>query len=77
MRHKALLFNRGRISAGWLLEKSVSLAEGLRNQILNLVQDYHAAAFAERPFVPGESPVPVSGRVFGAHGVENNTTIWV
>lgn len=47
----------------------MSQAEELRQQILNLVQDYHAAAFAERPFVPGESPVPVSGRVFGAHEI--------
>ena len=52
-----------------LLEKSVSQAEQLRQQILDLVQDYHQAAFAERPFVPGESAVPVSGRVFGAHEI--------
>ena len=47
----------------------MSQAEQLRQQILDLVQDYHQAAFAERPFVPGESAVPVSGRVFGAHEI--------
>lgn len=42
----------------------------LRQQIRALVQAYHAAAFAARAFVPGESPVPVSGRVFDAHELE-------
>ncbi len=41
-------------------------AEQLRKQILDLVAAYHAEAFAPAPFVPGESPVPVSGRVFDA-----------
>jgi CDP-4-dehydro-6-deoxyglucose reductase, E1 len=41
-------------------------AESLRAQIRELVREYHAAAFPERPFVPGESAVPVSGRVFDA-----------
>ena len=40
----------------------------LRERILDLVSEYHDAAFAERPFVPGETPVPVSGRVFDADG---------
>ena len=39
-------------------------ADQLREQILNLVEQYHAVAFPERPFVPGVSPVPVSGKVF-------------
>ena len=38
----------------------------LRQQILRLVGEYHDAAFAPTPFVPGETPVPVSGRVFDA-----------
>jgi CDP-6-deoxy-D-xylo-4-hexulose-3-dehydrase len=41
--------------------------ESIRNQILDLVADYYAAAFPERAFVPGESKVPVAGRVFDAH----------
>lgn len=41
-------------------------AQELREQILSLVLDYHEAAFAPQEFVPGVSPVPVSGRVFDA-----------
>jgi len=46
-------------------------AEAIRAQIRALVAEYHEAAFAPRPFVPGESPVPVSGRVFGASDVQH------
>jgi CDP-4-dehydro-6-deoxyglucose reductase, E1 len=41
-----------------------SQAESLRAHILELVSEYHQLAFAQRPFVAGESAVPVSGRVF-------------
>lgn len=41
-------------------------AEQLRQEILKLVAAYYEAAFAPEPFVPGETPVPVSGRVFDA-----------
>lgn len=40
--------------------------EALRAEIVAKVGEYHDLAFAPRPFVPGESPVPVSGRVFDA-----------
>ena len=43
----------------------------LRQQILELVAQYYAAAFPERPFVPGETPVPVSGRVFDASEIQS------
>jgi CDP-6-deoxy-D-xylo-4-hexulose-3-dehydrase len=46
-------------------------AEALRAQIRALVGEYHAAAFTPGPFVPGETPVPVSGRVFGANEVQH------
>jgi CDP-4-dehydro-6-deoxyglucose reductase, E1 len=36
----------------------------LRRQILELTGEYCAEAFAARPFVAGETPVPVSGKVF-------------
>ena len=39
-------------------------ADALRAQILGLVREYHQVAFPESEFVPGSSPVPVSGRVF-------------
>lgn len=41
-------------------------AEALRAQIRELVAEYHEVAFPDRPFVPGESPIAVSGKVFDA-----------
>jgi CDP-6-deoxy-D-xylo-4-hexulose-3-dehydrase len=43
---------------------SPNRADRLRSQILDLVREYHEAAFAPEEFVPGESPVPYAGRVF-------------
>src|SRR5471030_3113842 len=40
-------------------------AEELRQRILELTAQYHAAKFPAREFVPGESVVPVSGKVIG------------
>ena len=39
-------------------------AQQLRKQILDLAAEYCGEAFGARPFVPGETPVPVSGKVF-------------
>ena len=56
-------------------------AAGLRAQIGSLVAEYHALAFAPSTFVPGETPIPVSGRVFGAnelqHVVEAGLDFWL
>ena len=41
-------------------------ADDLRREILQMVQAYYKEAFPRRPFVPGETPVPVSGKVFDA-----------
>ena len=41
--------------------------EELRGQIQTLVAQYHDAAFVTTPFVAGETPVPVSGKVFDGH----------
>ena len=38
----------------------------LRSQISTLVQQYADIAYAPKPFVPGQSAVPVSGKVIGA-----------
>lgn len=43
--------------------------EALRARILSLVAEYAEVAHAPRPFVPGQSPVPVSGKVYGASDV--------
>ncbi|GLC26696.1 lipopolysaccharide biosynthesis protein RfbH [Roseisolibacter agri] len=48
-----------------------SRADALRAQILALVAEYHAEAFPARAFVPGETPVPVSGKVFGAREIQH------
>jgi CDP-6-deoxy-D-xylo-4-hexulose-3-dehydrase len=55
--------------------------EALRRQIAALVAEYHAVAFPPRQFVPGESAVPVSGRVFDAEDiqylVESSLDFWL
>lgn len=40
-------------------------AAELRSEILRLTAEYAAAAHTPRPFLPGKSPVPVSGKVYG------------
>ncbi|MES2523785.1 MAG: lipopolysaccharide biosynthesis protein RfbH [Gemmatimonadota bacterium] len=53
----------------------------LREQIRALVAEYHAAAFEPGAFVAGASPVPVSGKVFGAeelqHLVDAGLDFWL
>jgi CDP-6-deoxy-D-xylo-4-hexulose-3-dehydrase len=53
----------------------------LRDRILDLVSEYHELAFARQPFVPGETPVPVSGRVFDAEDmrslVDSSLDFWL
>jgi CDP-6-deoxy-D-xylo-4-hexulose-3-dehydrase len=44
--------------------------EILRDQIRNLVTEYHAAAFPRLDFTPGQSNVPVSGKVFDAEDIQ-------
>jgi CDP-4-dehydro-6-deoxyglucose reductase, E1 len=45
-------------------------ASQLRERIRASVREYFAEAFPDRPFVPGETLVPVSGRVFDAEELE-------
>lgn len=40
--------------------------EAIREEIAALVQQYADLVHSPKPFVPGESPVPVSGKVIGA-----------
>ena len=42
----------------------------LRARILALTGDYARRFHAPRPFVPGQSPVPVSGKVYGAQEMQ-------
>ena len=46
-----------------------SPAEQRREAIRALVPGYVSAAFAPEPFVPGQTRVPASGKVFGAEEV--------
>ena len=43
----------------------------LRKEIADLVQQYADLVYAPQPFVPGQSPVPVSGKVIGAAELKN------
>lgn len=56
-------------------------ADTLRRQIAELVVQYHDVAFASRPFMPGVSSVPVSGKVFDAaemtHLVDSALDFWL
>ncbi len=56
-------------------------ASDLRRRILELAAEYHRTAFAERPFVPGESPIPVAGRVLDAADlcslVDSSLDMWL
>lgn len=56
-------------------------AAALRAQILELTRAYHAAAWPERAFEPGVTPVPASGKVFDAselvHLVDASLDFWL
>ena len=56
-------------------------AEALREQILTLVERYHALAHGPKPFQPGMSAVPVSGRVYDASDmrslVDSSLDFWL
>ena len=41
-------------------------ADELRGRILEMVDEYYAAAFPVKEFVPGETGIPISGKVFDA-----------
>jgi len=46
-------------------------ANGIRRQISQLVKQYAALVYAPTMFVPGETAVPVSGKVLGSQELEN------
>lgn len=62
-------------------DPAVRDAAAIRAQIGALVEEYHTRAFAPHSFVPGETPIPVSGRVFGAselqHLVDSGLDFWL
>jgi CDP-6-deoxy-D-xylo-4-hexulose-3-dehydrase len=56
-------------------------AEGLRGRVLDAVRDFFAEAHGPRPFVPGVTQVPVSGKVYDAEDmaslVESGLDFWL
>ena len=61
--------------------QEVSKADALRAQIADLVVQFHDEAYGAKEFIPGVSPVPVSGRVFDAADiqtlVESSLDFWL
>ncbi len=53
----------------------------IKKQILELVCQYAEEAHAQKPFIPGNSPVPVSGKVYGSEElvslVESSLDFWL
>jgi CDP-6-deoxy-D-xylo-4-hexulose-3-dehydrase len=45
-------------------------ADELRAQILEMVSRYYQSAFPAQKFIPGETPVPISGKVFDASEIQ-------
>ncbi len=56
-------------------------AAALRQHILELTAQFHAEAHATRPFTPGETPVPVAGRVCDSEDlcslVDSSLDLWL
>lgn len=56
-------------------------ADELRARILELVSEYYEAAFPAKEFIPGVTPVPISGKVFDAaeiqHLVDAGLDFWL
>jgi CDP-6-deoxy-D-xylo-4-hexulose-3-dehydrase len=48
-----------------------SREKSLRQAVLDAAEAYNALVHAPKPFVPGESPVPVSGKCWGAEEMRN------
>ncbi len=45
--------------------------DAIRNEIAALVQEYSDIVYSPKPFIPGETSVPVSGKVIGAGELKN------
>lgn len=63
------------------IDTSTEDARALREEIMTLVRRYHAQVHTPAPFVAGQSPVPVSGRVYGAEDmcalVDSGLDFWL
>ena len=45
--------------------------ESLRKKIGELVEEYADTFFVHKPFIPGQTPVPVSGKIIGSSELKN------
>ena len=58
-----------------------SKPEEIRSKIVGLAAEYYDLAFPEKAFVPGVTPIPVSGRVFNAteiqYLIESGLDFWL
>lgn len=54
-----------------ITQLSSNRLEGIRQEIATLVQEFADLAYAPKPFVAGETMVPVSGKVIGAPELQN------
>lgn len=50
---------------------SISKEQYLRKRVLEAVEEYYSCKFSQRSFTPGETYVPVSGKVFDNHELSN------
>src|SRR5690348_4820913 len=62
---------RKRLNGTGSFLKMRSKAERLRAKILKLTAEYYTEAFPPRNFIPGETSVPISGKVFDASEVQS------
>ena len=42
----------------------------IRNKIMELISQYAENVHSKKPFIPGKSSIPVSGRVFGGKEIQ-------
>jgi CDP-6-deoxy-D-xylo-4-hexulose-3-dehydrase len=57
--------------ASFLNPETAKTPSAIRQEIASLVQQYADIVYAPKPFVPGETPIPVSGKVIGANELKN------
>jgi len=61
------------VELAWGGKVTTRSPQELRKAVLKLVAEYHGAAFQKGEFVPGETPIPVSGKVLDARDFQMMT----
>ncbi|MBE9117798.1 lipopolysaccharide biosynthesis protein RfbH [Lusitaniella coriacea LEGE 07157] len=64
-----------------MTEKATNTEEALRSRVFSAVCDYYQHKFKTRPFIPGQTYIPVSGKVFDetelVHLVDASLDFWL